>query len=1067
MPIQLYVSNSLPQLARQLSKDLPLCPSGVFGKQQIVTQTEGMNNWLTLAIAKQLGIAANFSFNKPNDIIAQIYYLLGGKNKPLLSADFVKWTIFQLLSDNLFTLKFPLIAGYYRDNDVKKIALATKVADLFDQYQLYRPETITTWNKTSLTDITDNWQQYLWVSIYMQVNGSMLDKTGMIAHIIAALQKNENQQILINKIPQLHFFGIAVITPFYLQLFNEFSKHIPIRFYLLNPAPTSFWLEDKSEKQIARINQFTKRKADAAQYSNAGNNLLNSWGNIVKDSFSLLFQDETYINLYNDTLAQEPTLPNSLLQKIQHDIYFNSAEGSRNLIEVADFKDGSLTINACFTPVREVEVLYNFLTQLVDQQKQKISPRDIVVMVSDIDNYAPYIRAIFDNAPYEFPYTIADESIVVGNNLFNAIGQLLSLQADSFKAEEILELLESKYIRARFSLSDIPSIRKAVNNAKIRFGISGEAENETKSVSWENGLKRIMSGLCISGEPMMEWGNDLLIPLDTTEGADSLELIRFWHFIQILQYFVEQRNEPKSIANWGAYLQDLLENMVFQAGEKEDADYHRFILYLEKLTLLDTVTDTPISFEVFRHSFLEIIGQATKKQAFASAGITFCSLIPMRSIPFKVVAMLGMDFDKFPRKETTLSFNLLKKQKQKGDRNVKDNDKHLFLETILSAENNFYLSYIGKSSKDAANIPPSSLVDELVAYIISGTNGGNESMRNEIIITHPLHGFSQQYFNGSGLVSYLSDDKYKNNMVLTANPKEAQVYAFQEILITDVLQFFKDPIKWYFNKGLSIYYREEDVLLADTEIFKLDDLEKWSIKNELIHLEETEYENFYQRTSILGNLPLKNMGRLSLNKVIDQIRPMKKRLSAVVLGATATSYGIHLTLGQSIITGKINNLYGDKIVATSDSGNYNKYALEAFLTYLLATAQGLEVDFYFIPFKYINNFCIPRGTITQQDAINRLTPFIEQFKNGFEQPFLFFPTFKASPYQLFKGTAATYRAAIEKMRWDERDYTFTDNYLIKAYENHFFKEGNFDVIKANTMNIFEPINNLMPGIIKK
>ena len=1067
MPIQLYVSNSLPQLARQLSKDLPLCPSGVFGKQQIVTQTEGMNNWLTLAIAKQLGIAANFSFNKPNDIIAQIYYLLGGKNKPLLSADFVKWTIFQLLSDNLFTLKFPLIAGYYRDNDVKKIALATKVADLFDQYQLYRPETITTWNKTSLTDITDNWQQYLWVSIYMQVNGSMLDKTGMIAHIIAALQKNENQQILINKIPQLHFFGIAVITPFYLQLFNEFSKHIPIRFYLLNPAPTSFWLEDKSEKQIARINQFSKRKVDAAQFSTVGNNLLNSWGNIVKDSFSLLFQDETYINLYNDTLAQEPTLPNSLLQKIQHDIYFNSAEGSRNLIEVADFKDGSLTINACFTPVREVEVLYNFLTQLVDQQKQKISPRDIVVMVSDIDNYAPYIRAIFDNAPYEFPYTIADESIVVGNNLFNAIGQLLSLQADSFKAEEILELLESKYIRARFSLSDIPSIRKAVNNAKIRFGISGEAENETKSVSWENGLKRIMSGLCISGEPMMEWGNDLLIPLDTTEGADSLELIRFWHFIQILQYFVEQRNEPKSIANWGAYLQDLLENMVFQAGEKEDADYHRFILYLEKLTLLDTVTDTPISFEVFRHSFLEIIGQATKKQAFASAGITFCSLIPMRSIPFKVVAMLGMDFDKFPRKETTLSFNLLNKQKQKGDRNVKDNDKHLFLETILSAENNFYLSYIGKSSKDAANIPPSSLVDELVAYIISGTNGGNESMRNEIIITHPLHGFSQQYFNGSGLVSYLSDDKYKNNMVLTANPKEAQVYAFQEILITDVLQFFKDPIKWYFNKGLSIYYREEDVLLADTEIFKLDDLEKWSIKNELIHLEEPEYENFYQRTSTLGNLPLKNMGRLSLNKVIDQIRPMKKRLSAVVLGATATSYGIHLTLGQSIITGKINNLYGDKIVATSDSGNYNKYALEAFLTYLLATAQGLEVDFYFIPFKYINNFCIPRGTITQQDAINRLTPFIEQFKNGFEQPFLFFPTFKASPYQLFKGTAASYRATIEKMRWDERDYTFTNNYLIKAYENHFFDEGNFDIIKANTMNIFEPINNLMPGIIKK
>ena len=36
----------------------------------------------------------------------------------------------------------------------------------------------------------------------------------------------------------------------------------------------------------------------------------------------------------------------------------------------------------------------------------------------------------------------------------------------------------------------------------------------------------------------------------------------------------------------------------------------------------------------------------------------------MRSIPFKVVALLGMDFDKFPRKETALSFSLLNDLKE-------------------------------------------------------------------------------------------------------------------------------------------------------------------------------------------------------------------------------------------------------------------------------------------------------------------------------------------------------------------------------------------------------------------
>ena len=257
MPIQLFVSNSLSQLANQLSEDLPLSKSGVFGQQQIVTQTEGMNNWLTIQIASQLGIAANNTFNKPNDMIAQIYYWLGGKNKPLLSADFIKWTVFELLSQANFIQKFPLIASYYSDNDLKKISLSTKIADLFDQYQMYRPEIIAAWNQSTISNIADNWQQHLWITIQNQVKGKMLDKTGMIEYIVNALKKNENQQILFSRVPQLQFFGIAVITPYYLQLFNELSKYISIRFYLLNPAPTSFWLEDKSEKQIARINQQT------------------------------------------------------------------------------------------------------------------------------------------------------------------------------------------------------------------------------------------------------------------------------------------------------------------------------------------------------------------------------------------------------------------------------------------------------------------------------------------------------------------------------------------------------------------------------------------------------------------------------------------------------------------------------------------------------------------------------------------------------------------------------------------------------------------------------------------
>jgi exodeoxyribonuclease V gamma subunit len=1067
MSIQLYVSNSLSRLARQLSSDLAAGNAGVFVPQQLVTQTEGMNNWLTIKIAEQTGIAANCTFNKPNDIVSQIYYWLGGKNKPLLAVDFVKWNIYHLLNDTAFIRQYPFIAGYYAGNDVKQIALASRVADLFDQYQMYRPDMITEWNKTDISDSQIDFQQYLWARIQLLTEDKMQDKTGMIQQIIDALQYKDKQQILQSKMPQLQFFGIAVITPFYLELFNELSKHIAIRFYLINPAPTCYWLEDKSEKEIARIVQKAKNKPGAAEFSTVGNSLLNSWGTIIRESFSLLFEDENYINQYNDDLAEEPSTPDTLLKKIQQDIYLNAPDDSRNGIETADLKDGSITINTCFTPVREVEVLYNYLVALVDQQGEKMSARDVVVMVSDIDLYAPYIRAVFDNAPYRFPYTIADESIVTGNNIFHAIESVLSLQADSFKAEEILELLESKYIRDRFFITDIEAIRNAVDAANIRFGMAGEAVNDTRLVSWEYGLQRIMYGICISGEPMLQIGTDTLIPLDTTEGNNAEELIRFWHLMQVLQFTVLQRDQPRTIANWVAYLQELIENLVFQSGEKEEEDYHRLVDYLEKINVLDAVSDSPVSFEVFRHSFLEILNTDKRSQVFAGLGITFCSLIPMRSIPFKVVAMLGMNFDKFPRKESKLSFNLLEKITRKGDRNVKNNDKHLFLETILSAEKYFYLSYIGRNAKDAAAIPPSSLVDELIGYIVQGVQGEHSGKLADMITTaHPLHGFSQQYFNGSGLFSYLSDDRYKNNEPVPATEKEAVVFAFDEVMLKDLQQFFKDPIKWYFNKSLGIYYREEATLLPDTEVFDIDTLSNWQLKNDLLNMPETEYENYYTRQSLQGVLPLKNMGRLAFDDLVNTIAQQKILLLRFTNNAAPETIEINISLGNSIISGKINSIYENGMLAFTDSASYKKHVVEAIITYIAATAQGFVIDFIFIPFKSKKIFTIKSGTISQEQALERLGKMLAYFKAGYSQPFLFCPGFSGNPFKLFENDAAAFTGAIETMRNSKYDYTFNDPYMVKAFENDFFSSDNFEEMKENTLDIFEEIEAFMPGVIK-
>jgi len=139
---------------------------------------------------------------------------------------------------------------------------------------------------------------------------------------------------------------------------------------------------------------------------------------------------------------------------------------------------------------------------------------------------------------------------------------------------------------------------------------------------------------------------------------------------------------------------------MYEPSGDEDPDYELFLKQLERLNLLSEMVDEPIGFPVFRQNFINLLAGESRAGNFMSGGITFCSLIPMRSIPFRVVALMGLNFDKFPRRELPVSFSVMEQKRRRGDRNVKENDKHLFLETVLSAQEHLYISYLGRNHKD-------------------------------------------------------------------------------------------------------------------------------------------------------------------------------------------------------------------------------------------------------------------------------------------------------------------------------------------------------------------------------
>ena len=714
MALYLKVSNSLANLATGLSGELKAAPTSVFEPHLVVTQTEGMNNWLKLQIADHLGITANVRFLKPNDLIHKLYYLLGGPYTEVLSAQNLNWLLFKLLGERDFNLRFPATASYFSDDgpdkDIKRMALAEKLADLFDQYQIYRPDMIKQWNIAVLSDLDSNdWQQFLWIKARQISENTLPDKTTIGAYILQAIQHPDKQATLATRMPVIHLFGLSITTAYHLQILYGLSSFVDIYFHIVNPAPNTYWFEDRSEKQLALW-----RKKGSTKFAEGivGNQLLTSWGKVVQETFGMFFQFEEFLNAYEDVGVVVPPTDN-LLHKIQNDI-FSAATDDRNSISGIDITDGSITINSCFTVAREVEVLYNYLVYLVDKKTAKLSPREIVVMVSDIDAYAPYIKAVFKNAPYQFRYTIADESFSEGDNIFQALHSLLLINEENFKAESVMQLLDSSFIRKRFGIKDVTRIRSIVDAANIRFGIEGNKEDETHFVSWRYGISRIMYGICMSGEEEYGEGADSFFPLDILEGSNAQELIRFAHFIEVLIASIEKRRGDRSLSEWVVYIEQVLRNLVYEQDDDADENYTTLMEQLSDYNVVNQYMNDEIPFDVFSHSFLKTIDSTSRAGLYANGGITFCSLIPMRSIPFKVVALLGLGYDKFPRKEQAASFNLMENKRQRGDRNVKENDKHLFLETILSAQQYLYISYVGRNVKDNTNLPPSAVVDELL-----------------------------------------------------------------------------------------------------------------------------------------------------------------------------------------------------------------------------------------------------------------------------------------------------------------------------------------------------------------
>jgi exodeoxyribonuclease V gamma subunit len=382
---------------------------------------------------------------------------------------------------------FEPIKNYLIDGrQLKLYQICSQIADIFDQYSIYRPEVVLGWEKGQKS----NWQSILWQALFSE--GKPKHRAKLREDFFSNFARFYQNKTLWNGISRISIFGISSLPPFHAEIIHALSTKIDVNMFLLNPS-VDFWDDILSEREIHKIikKKGKKHSFQTDLHWDQGNSLLASLGAYGRDFISLMhgFEGEEF------QIASDPK-NNSLLSSIQYDILHLRQRVSQPV----SIDDNSIQIHSCHSPKREMEVLYDNIL-LLFQKNESLKPSDIVIMTPNIELYAPTIQAVFGGAETMLPYSIADIGTISGNNLIETFFLLLQLSQSRFTVNEVLSILESPAILKAFDLndSDLDLIRTWIEGTNIHWGLSEETFSffnipAIAATTWETGIKSMLLG---------------------------------------------------------------------------------------------------------------------------------------------------------------------------------------------------------------------------------------------------------------------------------------------------------------------------------------------------------------------------------------------------------------------------------------------------------------------------------------------------------------------------------------------------------------------------------------------
>lgn len=992
--IQVFTHPQLDVLATHLATHLQQFPLHPLEQEWVLVPHSGMKPWLNHLLAQQLGVWANGELLFPRQALWKIARRLFRELPyfPPLEPEELAWRIFQLLPSYADLAQFAEVNDYLANdhNQTRTWQLALELAKQYDLYTIYRPEWVLAWESGE----SQHWQHTLWQDLSQQSPDRGWHRVALQQQFLDALA--QPPEALHGLPPRLSMMGVTSLPPFYLDIVAALARHIPVTWYLPCTQLENPWqpLQENSSPPLILSNG-SQSQAFAAQLQATGC----TWRPLPYE-FS----------------------EHHLLGQLQHHLLKNTP-----LAPAHTTGENPVEIHSCHSPTRELEVLRDRLWASFAQDAT-LTPGDIAILVPDIDTYAPLIEALFghpESPQHHLPYRIAARSPIQDNTLLRAFQHILGLVNGRFTRKDVLSLLDQAPIRQRFAIEsqDLPLIQDWLEAAEIRWGRDADHRQQLdlpafSTNSWAHGLKRLILGYALPDQGQPPFAG--ILPYNHIEGSLGTLLGKLLKVVHTLETQLATLEGNHPLDAWQEILLNLTEALL-SPHRDQNADLEALTESIRDLQAYAKLYPDAIPLSIVR-PWLEQQWQKASPQGLGSGRITFAPPAALRGLPFRWIGFLGLNAGALPRSDNPSDLNLLQRDPPRpSDNNLRQNDRALFLETLLAAKDHLHLSYIGRRIRDNHALPPSVLIAELVDTLMILSNGQFQ------VQEHPLHPFASRYF-------YAPVSSYSQAHATLAQalqqPTVAPAFAGESLppdngqrLLswTEVLQFFKNPARSFLQRRLGLRYPEHPGEIPTSERFGLDGLEYYQLKQEWLawHLapQAQSPDDLSQRLQAAGRLPIGEAGNLLLHQVSQSVMLLAEPL-APWLGAKQPTAAFETLCAQWHLHGSLPDQYRPGAVGLRPAKITPRDHLQAWLNTLLLQHLEQPQKYYQIGLDKDGKYPLAVHFTGPLPPLGDLLKLLDQ---GLEQPLLFAPTTSYALAEALRSEASPEEA------WDAASQRWNDS----------------------------------------